>query len=251
MNSAVKNKAWEAQKSAYMSATRNWIDPLTEEHIPHIHKTETEGATIPVYVRSPVNASAKNPVPTILLITGLDGYRPDNTQRSYEFISRGWAVVIVEIPGTADSPADPKDPNSPDRLWDSVFAWMQGQKKFDMKTVVAWGLSCGGYYAVRIAHTHAKQLKGSVAQGAGVHDFFNEAWLRKADDHEYPFEWVAFFLCILIANRIIKIGSSGRSTDHKPQSPPSSNPEVRLRLNRSLHQRVPKDLLPRLNRHRA
>lgn len=188
MNSAVKNKAWEAQKSAYMAATRNWIDPLTEEHIPHIHKTEHEGATIPVYVRTPVTASAKNPIPTMLLITGLDGYRPDNTQRSYEFISRGWAVVIVEIPGTADCPADPKDPSSPDRLWDSIFSWMQDKKIFDMKTVVAWGLSCGGYYAVRIAHTHAKQLKGSVAQGAGIHDFFNEQWLRKADDHEYPFE---------------------------------------------------------------
>ncbi len=188
MNSAVKNKAWEAQKSAYMAATRNWIDPLTEEHVPHIHKTEKEGATIPVYVRTPITANAKNPLPTILLITGLDGYRPDNTQRSYEFISRGWAVVVVEIPGTADCPANPKDPTSPDRLWDNIFAWMQDKRIFDMKTVVAWGLSCGGYYAVRIAHTHAKQLKGSVAQGAGIHDFFNEQWLRKADDHEYPFE---------------------------------------------------------------
>ena len=188
MNSPVKNQAWEAQKSAYLAATRNWVDPLVEEHIPHTFKTEEDGDTIPVYVRTPVTASAKNPVPTILLITGLDGYRPDNTQRSYEFVSRGWAVVIAEIPGTADCPADPKDPSSPEGLWDSIFTWMQKKRTFDMKTIVAWGLSCGGYYAVRIAHTHANQLKGSVAQGAGVHDFFNEHWLRRADDHEYPFE---------------------------------------------------------------
>ena len=190
MNSPVKNKAWEAQKAAYMKATRNWVDPLTEELIPHTFRTEEEGEHIPVYVRVPVTASKEHPVPTILLITGLDGYRPDNTQRSYEFVRRGWGVVIAEIPGTADCPADAKDPSSPDRLWDSIFKWMREQKIFDMKTVVSWGLSCGGYYAVRIAHTHAKQLKGSVAQGAGVHHFFSEQWLRKADDHEYPFEFV-------------------------------------------------------------
>ncbi|CAF9922191.1 MAG: hypothetical protein HETSPECPRED_004991 [Heterodermia speciosa] len=188
MNSPIKYQAWEAQKAAYLKATANWVDPLTEELIPHTFRTEEEGEHIPVYVRVPVTASAAKPVPTMLLITGLDGYRPDNTQRSYEFVSRGWGVVIVEIPGTADSPADAKDPSSPDRLWDSVFKWMRERKIFDMKSVVSWGLSCGGYYAVRIAHTHAKQLKGSVAQGAGVHHFFGEGWLRKADDHEYPFD---------------------------------------------------------------
>lgn len=50
------------------------------------------------------------------------------------------------------------------------------------------GLSCGGYYAVRIAHTHKDQLRGSVAQGAGVHRWFERSWLDNVDGHEYPFE---------------------------------------------------------------
>lgn len=161
---------------------------MVEEVIPHPFRANDDGDTIPLYVRVPVTATAKNPAPTILLITGLDGYRPDNTQRSHEFLARGWATVIAEIPGTADCPSDCKDPKSPDRLWDSIFKWMGERKVFDMKNVVAWGLSCGGYYAVRIAHTHAKQLRGSVAQGAGVHHFFDEGWLRRVDGHEYPFE---------------------------------------------------------------
>lgn len=188
MNSPIKNQAWEAQKATYMKATRNWVDPLTKELIPHTFRTKEEGEHILVYVRVLVTASKEKSVSTILLIIGLNGYRPDNTQRSYEFVSRGWSVVIVEISGTADCPADAKDSSSPDRLWDSTFKWMTEQKIFDMKVVVSWGLSCDGYYAVRIAHTHAKQLRGSVAQGAGVHHFFSEQWLRKADDHEYPFE---------------------------------------------------------------
>ncbi len=44
---------------------------------------------------------------------------------------------------------------------------------FDMKKVVAWGLSTGGYYAVRIAHTHKERLRGSVVQSLGVHHFFD------------------------------------------------------------------------------
>ncbi|KAI9814565.1 MAG: hypothetical protein M1827_003120 [Pycnora praestabilis] len=188
MNSPVKWKAWEAQKAAYMKAATKWAEPVHEELIPHTAGTGTDGPTVPLYVRLPSTASAENPVPTILLITGLDGYRPDNTQRSYEFVRRGWGCVIAEIPGTADSPADPKDAKSPDRLWDSVLDWMGKERVFDMGKVVAWGLSCGGYYAVRIAHTHKERLRGSVAQGAGVHHFFDRQWLAKADDHEYPFD---------------------------------------------------------------
>ena len=64
---------------------------------------------------------------------------------------------------------------------------MSGQGIFDMKHVIAWGLSCGGYYAGRIAHTHGKSLRGAVAHGAGVHLCFGREWLEKADMYEYPF----------------------------------------------------------------
>lgn len=188
MNSAVKWKAFEAQKSAYLKAVRGWADPVYEESIPHVAAFGADGPSIPVYIRVPSTASPEKRVPTVLLITGLDGYRPDNTQRSYEFVKRGWGCVIAEIPGTADCPADPKDPKSPDRLWDSIFQWMSKKGIFDMSNVVAWGLSTGGYYAVRIAHTHKEKLRGSVAQGAGIHHFFDRHWLERADDHEYPFE---------------------------------------------------------------
>lgn len=188
MNSPVKQKAWKAQKVSYMKAADGWTDPIQERLIPHTAASGADGPSIPLYFRVPSTATIEKPVPTILLITGLDGYRPDNTQRTYEFLQRGWGCVIAEIPGTADCPADPKDPQSPDRLWDSVLDWMEKEGVFDMGSVVAWGLSTGGYYAVRIAHTHQKRLKGAVAHGAGVHHCFDRKWLEKADYHEYPFE---------------------------------------------------------------
>jgi len=98
------------------------------------------------------------------------------------------ASVVVEIPGTADCPADSADPESPDRLWTSLLEWMGKDGRFDMRRVMVWGLSSGGYYAIRIAHTHKDQLVGSVAQGAGCHYFYDREWLERADGHEYPFQ---------------------------------------------------------------
>ncbi|KAI1735040.1 alpha/beta-hydrolase [Xylaria scruposa] len=181
----VKWRAWEMQKAVYLKAAARWEQPVQEVEIPHSKAAGRDRKTIPAYVRTP---SATEKAPAVLLFTGLDGYRPDNTTRCEEFLARGWAVVILEIPGTADCPADAADPLAADRLWDSVFEWMHADGRFDMHRVMCWGLSSGGYYAVRAAHTHREQLIGVVAQGAGTHYFFDPEWLRKADGHEYPFK---------------------------------------------------------------
>ena len=185
---SAKWEAWERQKVVYLKAATAWAEPVEEILVPHVYGVEGErGESIPVYVRRPESAINGVPVPTVILMTGLDGYRPDNTQRTWEFISRGWATVVVEIPGTADSPANAADPKAPERLWDSLLAWMKQEGGFDMKNLLVWGLSCGGYYAVRIAHTHKDQIKGSIGQGAGTHWFFEKDWQIKAEGHEYPF----------------------------------------------------------------
>lgn len=187
INDATKWEAWELQKVVYMKAAKTWEQPVAEVIIPHTHKAGEDRAEIPAYIRMPKAQEGVEKVPAVLLMTGLDGYRPDNTVRTEEFITRGWAAVVVEIPGTADCPSDPSDPESSERLWDSVLGWMEKDGRFDMKKILVWGLSSGGYHAVRIAHTHKDRLIGSIAQGAGVHEFFDREWIEKADGHEYPF----------------------------------------------------------------
>ncbi|KAI1391841.1 alpha/beta-hydrolase [Hypoxylon trugodes] len=187
-----KWEAWELQKSIYAKAGALWKpSPLEEVDIPHTFAKGRDRTSIPTYVRVPPSNDGRNgqgKFPAVILLTGLDGYRPDNTTRSDEFLARGWAAIIFEIPGTADSPADPFDPSSPDRVLDSVFAWMAADGRFDLARVLCWGLSSGGYYAVRAAHTHREKLLGVVAHGAGTHHFFDKEWLAKADGHEYPFQ---------------------------------------------------------------
>ncbi|KAK4554750.1 hypothetical protein LTR86_008252 [Recurvomyces mirabilis] len=190
INSDVKTAAYEAQKKAYMKGAALWDVPIEDISIPHTAGTaKDEGKEIPLYIRLPKGTSKENPALAVLLMCGLDGHRPDNTTRSDEFLARGWASIIVDIPGTADCPADRRDASSPDRLWTSILDWMAQQQVYDMSRIIAWGLSAGGHNAVRAAHTHASRLAGAVGQGAGTHHFFSRAWLEKAKDHEYP--WTA------------------------------------------------------------
>lgn len=182
-----KRKIFEEQIQVYLRGASLWDAPMKQVIIPHTTATAQDGKEIPLFVRIPNGASSTNKCPVVLLITGLDGHRPDNTGRSDDFLKRGWASVIAEIPGTADCPADRRDPLSPDRLWTSVLDWIRAQPGLDSSRVLAWGLSAGGYYAIRLAHTHHTQLLGAIGQGAGSHHFLGREWLSRVDYHEYPF----------------------------------------------------------------
>ena len=103
---------------------------------------------------------------------GWDAYKTDHTPRTQTHVDHGFATLSFEIPGTGDSPAAPNDPTSPDRLMSSILDWVAADAanySFDLIRIVARGISTGGYYAMRIAHTHADRLFAVVAQGGGCH----------------------------------------------------------------------------------
>ena len=184
-----QKQAWELNKEVYLKGARLLDPPITLVKIPHTHAllgSEEEGSEISIFIRKPKNVSG--PVPVVMTIFGLDGYRTEGTPNSMYPLSRGWAYISVEIPGTGDSPALRQDPKSPERVWSSLLDWAQSQSWVNEKKIVAWGLSTGGYYAMRIAHTHADRLLGVVAQGGGSHHMFDPEWLSKVGDLEYPFE---------------------------------------------------------------
>ena len=181
----LKKAVFEEQKKAYMEGTQLWDVPIQEEIVPHTNASNGDADTIPLYIRHP---KGPGPFPTILLITGLDGHRPDNTERTEEHLRRGWATVICDIPGTTtDCPANKRDPLSPDRLFTTILAHIASHPYLDSKRLIAWGLSAGGYYAIRLAHTHRALLLASVAHGAGTHHYIGREWLGQIAKHEYPF----------------------------------------------------------------
>lgn len=138
-------------------------------------------------MRIPEHASKLSPVPVVLFVCGLDAYRTDFTSRVDEHILRGFACVSVEIPGTGDSPASKHDPLSPDRQWSSVLDWIESQQMFDSKKICARSMSTGGYYGMRMAHTHADRLLAVVSQGGGCHRMFDKEWIKAQNKMEYPY----------------------------------------------------------------
>lgn len=121
-------------------------------------------------------------------MTGLDGYRTELC-----VWMRGWhasdiGCIVAEIPGTGDSPALASDPESPDRQWSSLLDWMDAQPAIDSSRVCVWGFSTGGFYAIRLAHTHAKRVAGVVALGGATHHFLDPEWLEASNHLEYPFD---------------------------------------------------------------
>jgi pimeloyl-ACP methyl ester carboxylesterase len=103
---------------------------------------------------------------------------------------RGCATVIVEVPGTGDSPAALGDPTSPDREWSSLLDWIDTQEVIDNKRIVNWGFSTGGFYSIRLAHTHKDRIMACISQGGGAHHMFDKEWLDNVNHLEYPFECV-------------------------------------------------------------
>jgi hypothetical protein len=84
---------WEMQKKAYLKAGVLWLNPVEEVVVKHRYAEGRDRGEIPVYVRVPKMVhidGEKDTFPVVVLMTGLDGYRPDNTVRCEEFLARGW-----------------------------------------------------------------------------------------------------------------------------------------------------------------
>ena len=63
----------------YLRGAALWDEPMTEVVIPHSHAANGDGKEIPLYVRIPKTVKEGEKCPVVLLLTGLDGHRPDNT----------------------------------------------------------------------------------------------------------------------------------------------------------------------------
>ncbi|PVH94696.1 alpha/beta-hydrolase [Periconia macrospinosa] len=186
--SEVQREAWRIGKEYALTGLGLRPHPVHEVQIPHTHRLPNEGATIPAYHLVPSTATPQSPSPLLIIFTGLDGYRTELAVWMEGWRQNGVATLILEIPGTGDCPAAPSDPKSPDRLYTSLFEWIGQQNRIDQSKVAVWAFSTGGFYAIRVAHTHADKLAGVVALGGGCHYMFTPKWLDHVNHLEYPFD---------------------------------------------------------------
>lgn len=191
--SRISEEAWQKGKQAYVKAGQYLSPPSVALEMPFKHADTPAGdrdLPIQAYLRMPKGAKPKDGWPVVLFICGLDAYKTDHTPRTQMHVDHGFATLSFEIPGTGDCPAAPNDPASPDRLMSSVLDWVVANAAdfgFNTARILARGISTGGYYAMRIAHTHADRLFAVVAQGGGCHYMFDSEWIRAQNQMEYPF----------------------------------------------------------------
>jgi len=183
--SDVQREAWKLGKEVCIKGLGMRPHPVKEVMIPHTHRNDSEGEHIPVYH---LVLDSDKPVPTLIVFTGLDGYRTELAVWMEGWRQVGVASIVLEIPGTGDCPADPSDPTSPDRLYSSLLDWVDAQESLAKGKTAIWAFSTGGFYAIRVAHTHASRLAGVVALGGGCHHMFDKEWLEHVNHLEYPFD---------------------------------------------------------------
>jgi len=180
--------AWGEGKKAFIKGLILQEHPVKEIQVPHTHGLQSEGKHIPIYIQLPAGATKSNPAPVVLIMTGLDGYRTELAVWMEGWRLNNIGTIVVEIPGTGDSPALATDPKSPDRQWSSLLDWMDAQDAIDSSRVCVWAYSTGGFYAIRLAYTHPKRVAGVVALGGCTHHVFDPEWLEASNRLEYPFD---------------------------------------------------------------
>jgi hypothetical protein len=189
----VSESSWHSGKAAYIKGAHYLDPPILPIDIPFTHADPANGdraESIQAFLHMPVGVVPESGWPVLLFICGLDAYRTDNTSRTLEHVRRGFATILFEIPGTGDCPASPSDANAPDRLMSSVLDWVvenSGTYHFHLGRICARGISTGGYYAMRLAHTHADRLFAVASQGGGCHHMFDPVWIQAQNQMEYPF----------------------------------------------------------------
>jgi len=134
-----------------------------------------EGDSVTFYLARP-SAVARPPV--VLMWGGIDVWKEETYARGAMLRQRGIATVHLDMPGVGESPvlAGP----DAERQWDPVFAWLADRADLDGERCAALGLSFGGYWAMKLAHTHRQRLAAAVNWGGGVHLTFQPQWQHQS-----------------------------------------------------------------------
>ena len=169
-SSPAKQEAYANTRRTFLKAAKYFETPLQLIEIPF------EGTKIVVYLQVPRGAARP---PVVMYWGGVDVWKEDHQRNSEIMHSRGLATLLVDQPGTGESPVRFAEPNA-ERQFSAVMDHLATRKDVDGTRVGAWGRSFGAYWAAKLAFVEPKRLKGAVFHGGNAHFGFQEEWLRPA-----------------------------------------------------------------------
>jgi len=173
-NSPKKRECAVKAREMHLKAGRYFDPPLARVAIPFAGRPG-EGKEVIIYVRRPKDSSR---APVIIRWGGIDTWKEERHDINEIVLREGFATMTIDMPGAGESPllASP----DAERQYTPVFEWIRGQKDLDGSRVGCVGMSFGGYWAAKLAHTHKEYLAAAVCWGGGVHYNFQADWAAKS-----------------------------------------------------------------------
>lgn len=135
-----------------------------------------EGDTVRFYLTRP--AGVERPA-VVLAWGGIDTWKEESHTRIGALLrSRGVAVVLVDMPGTGESPV--LAGVDAERQYTPVFEYLAGRDDLDGARCGVIGASFGGYWAMKLAYTHREHVAAAVNWGGGIHITFQAEWQQRS-----------------------------------------------------------------------
>jgi esterase/lipase len=147
--------------------------PLEVITIPFAGRAD-EGKQITFYIRR--RAGKKQPV--VIRWGGVDTWKEERTDYNEAMLEAGFASINIDMPGVGESPV--LGSVNAERQYAPLFDWIATQGDLDAERVVVVGMSYGGYWATKIAHTYPDRVAGAVNWGGGIDRFFSREWNLKS-----------------------------------------------------------------------
>jgi pimeloyl-ACP methyl ester carboxylesterase len=175
-NTSATKTAYRLSVDNYLKAASFYDSPFEKIVIPFAGN-EGEGKEIPVYLRKPKDVERP---PILINQPGIGVAKEFLSNVEPSFLERGIATLAMDMPGTGESPVT--GATNAERLYDAIITYIQTRDDLDGSRVGLMGMSLGGYWAAKAAHTEFKRVAGVVFWGGGVHYYFQPDWQLKSRD---------------------------------------------------------------------
>ena len=159
LNHPLKHEWYDRTRDYFVRARALDDPPLQVVTVP-FEGREGEGDQVVFYIARP--AGVERP-PVVMTWGGIDTWKEEMRSRAEYFLELGFAMLLVDMPGIGQSPVLAS--RDAERQWTPVFDWLASQDDLDGTRVAALGASFGGYWAMKLAYTHAS---GCVPRSTGA-----------------------------------------------------------------------------------
>jgi cephalosporin-C deacetylase-like acetyl esterase len=184
-----KQKSYAKAIEAFLAHAKFFDPPLQVVHIPF------EGKEIIGYLRLP--KEAKEPVPLVIAVNGLDSRKEDLTESFGAILPFGIGFLAVDGPGTGQAPI--KVSEHADRMLSAVIDYAQSRPEIDKNRLAIHGVSWGAYWATKMAIVERARLRGTSAQSPPIDAFFQKDFLLNhlQGNREYLFDQVPALMSVI------------------------------------------------------